>query len=148
MVAVTLACSVANIARKPAAQYLAPVLAVRCPEEYRGWINPGINTFCKVLAVLFAWMLATLIYAVQSAIQGGNIAARAMIRLLNKHANLKAPIDESETMLDEAVGWTLAACGVIVQFKMGFRLPFPLNIVLLPLIIMQWFLAFCVTFIH
>ena len=42
--------------------------------------------------------------------------------------------------LDEAVGYALAAFGFSFQIFNGFSLPFPLNLVFLPLTIIEWFL--------
>ena len=59
---------------------------------------------------------------------------------------MAAPFDPQTTHLDEAVGYTLAALGFSYQLLAGFTLPFPLNIALLPLEIVEWLLRWQVTF--
>jgi len=48
------------------------------------------------------------------------------------------------TILDEVVGYGIAALGFLWQFGYGFRLPFPLNILLLPIRLIEfcivWFI--------
>ncbi len=52
----------------------------------------------------------------------------------------KDKFDPNESYLDEAIGYTLAAFGFAFQFFNGFALPFPLNLIFLPLTIIEWFL--------
>lgn len=49
-------------------------------------------------------------------------------------------IKEEETMLDEYAGWALAAIGAYVQLWLGFNLMFPFNLLLWPLMIVEWVL--------
>lgn len=53
-------------------------------------------------------------------------------------------IDHEESMLDEAIGYALAALGVFFQVSMRFALPFPLNILLLPLTMLDKLLMWMV----
>ena len=55
---------------------------------------------------------------------------------------IQQPFDPDESYLDEAIGYGLAAFGFLFQIFNGFALPFPLNIVFLPLTIIEWFLRF------
>ena len=42
--------------------------------------------------------------------------------------------------MDEAIGYVLAAVGFIFQLQAGFSLFFPLNLLLLPLSMVEWVL--------
>ena len=53
---------------------------------------------------------------------------------------IQQPFDPDESYVDEAIGYGLAAFGFGFQFFNGFSLPFPLNLVFLPLTIIEWFL--------
>ena len=55
------------------------------------------------------------------------------------------PFDPDESYLDEAVGYSLAAVGFLFQIFNGFSLPFPLNLIFLPLTIVEWFLRIQIT---
>ena len=46
--------------------------------------------------------------------------------------------------MDEIVGWTVAAVGLYFQFSNGMALPFPFNILLLPLTIVEKVLRYLV----
>ena len=47
-------------------------------------------------------------------------------------------VNEDDTYADEAVGYGLAVAGLLMQISMGFKLPFPLNVLLLPLRMTEW----------
>ena len=58
---------------------------------------------------------------------------------------VSVPFKAEESYIDEAIGYSLAACGFLFQFWSGFSLPFPLNIIFLPLSIIEWFLRIQIT---
>ena len=43
-------------------------------------------------------------------------------------------------MLDEIIGWAIAAQGFWFQLSTGFSVPFPFNVLLLPLSMLEWYL--------
>ena len=95
-------------------------------------------------------MLAVLVTAqVTSAVIGtsvGKIFADAAFQMLIDHDLIKyvpgvaLPFDADASYLDEILGYGIAAVGFGFQFFSGFALPFPLNVILLPLTIVEWFL--------
>ena len=46
--------------------------------------------------------------------------------------------------VDEALAYVVAACGLYFQLSMGFTVPFPLNIILFPFTLAEWFLMWMV----
>jgi len=60
--------------------------------------------------------------------------------LMEKVPMIAQPFDPNESYLDEVIGYGLAAVGFAFQLFNGFALPFPLNLVFLPLTIIEWFL--------
>lgn len=70
-----------------------------------------------------AWWITKVICAVQTAIQGGKIFADNAIPWVTNLLGRPA-IDLDETMLDEYIGWTLAALGVYWQISSGFQVGF------------------------
>ena len=50
------------------------------------------------------------------------------------------PFDPDDSHVDEAIGYVLAAVGFIFQLQAGFSLFFPLNLLLLPLSMVEWVL--------
>ena len=57
------------------------------------------------------------------------MVGRALLSLLH--------IDHEDTYVDEGIGLTLAAAGVYWQITRGFRVPFPVNIALAPLSLLE-----------
>lgn len=109
-----------------------------------------ISTSLTFVAVIFAWWLQMIISAFYSGIRGGKMFAEGLIDLLQERNLMgyvpflgvtpEQPFDPDESHVDEAVAYTLAAAGFIFQFTNGFALPFPLNLIFLPLTIIEWFL--------
>ena len=60
--------------------------------------------------------------------------------LMDKIPFVAQPFDPDESFLDEAIGYGLAAFGFAFQLFNGFALPFPINLIFLPLTIIEWFL--------
>ena len=50
------------------------------------------------------------------------------------------PFDPDASFLDEIVMYTLAVAGIAFQLLGGFTLPFPLNLALWPLQVIEWIL--------
>ena len=59
---------------------------------------------------------------------------------------MRRPFDANESYLDEAIAYPLACVGLGTQLYYGFRLAFPLNLVLLPLTVVEWILEWQVVF--
>ena len=56
------------------------------------------------------------------------------------------PFNADESYVDEAVAYTVAFFGFSFQFFSGFQLPFPMNIIFLPLSLIEWFLRLQISF--
>jgi hypothetical protein len=140
---VSLALSIGDNMRKPAMFFFLPILNAVVPQAYAKWNPIVINYACKVFACSIAWVLQTIISSVQSGIKGGLIVARSALRIAVQRGFL-ASFDENESYLDEVIGWSLALLGVYIQLSNWFTLPFPFNILLLPLSINEWFLRWAI----
>ena len=79
----------------------------------------------------------------QCGVRGGLMLARSMLKYANKRG--WCDIDEEETYLDEAVGWFVAVLGAGFQIWNGFGLPFPLNLILIPVRVLEGYLRWVVT---
>lgn len=137
--AVTLGAAIGDVVTKPAVRCFAPALKKIVPEDYQRWIVPGITYFCKTVAITIAWTIQRVISAFHSSIRGGHMAAAGVVNYLNKYNFVKSSADD--TYIDEVVGYALAALGFASQLGAGFRVPFPLNILFLPLTCVELFLV-------
>lgn len=119
-----------------------PILQKLSPDEYERWVIVGMNVVVKSISCSLAWVLQTVISALQSASRGGLIVTRAGLRLANKYGYTN--IHHEETLLDEFAGWALAAVGFLVQLSFGFAVPFPISLFLWPADIVEYFLRWMV----
>ena len=74
------------------------------------------------------------------ALRGGLLFSRSLMRWANQRGMLG--LSEKDTYADEVLGFAVAIGGFWSQLEHGFAVPFPLNIVFLPLTIIEWFLRF------
>eukprot|EP00300_Choanocystis_sp_HF-7_P041653 c8437_g1_i1.p1 GENE.c8437_g1_i1~~c8437_g1_i1.p1 ORF type:complete len:379 (-),score=97.11 c8437_g1_i1:149-1243(-) len=140
---ITLAISIASQAQVFADKYGTPVLNMVIPKAYQHWTPTVIGWLCKSIAFSIAWYIQKVISAVHSALKGGLMFSRNVMNWLNKRGWLS--IKHEDTNLDEIIGWAIGACGVYFQIKSGFALPFPLNLIFLPLTMLEWFIIWMVT---
>merc|ERR1719375_406438 len=101
---------------------LSPMLASALGENVAHWTQTIIETTLTFIAVVFAWWLQMIISAFYSGIRGGKMFSDGLIALLVEHdlmqkvPLIEQPFDPDESYLDEAIGYTLAACGFAFQF--------------------------------
>jgi hypothetical protein len=133
--ALTLGSALAAVLEKPAEVYLVPSLELAMTTQYSQWAAPIIHGIIRSAAVSLAWWLQRVVGAVHSAVRGGNMASRNLCEYATKMGWVN--IDHNETLLDEVLGYGLAAVGFFFQLSYGFRLPFPLNVLLLPFTVLE-----------
>ena len=135
---VALGVSVGNHMRKPMALLATPSLARIFPEAARDWISSCVNYVCKAIGTLLAFMVGWYVFAMQSSVYGGLLFSRRLLKMLKAYgAAALQEYNPQTSYLDEAVGWGVAFVGFIFQGWVSWRLPFPLNIILLPLLLME-----------
>jgi hypothetical protein len=117
-------------------RFLGPVIQSAVPKEYRKWVPVIIGWVAKSIAMSIAWKLQSVISAFTSALTGGLIMARAIYAFCSER-NIRfagmVPNNHEETYIDEVFSYIFAACGIYFQFKIGFDMPFPFNVLLWPL---------------
>lgn len=138
---ITLGVSIAEMLDAPAMRFGLPLLVHVVPTDYHRWLPVWVRTVNKSIAVAFAWYLQVIISAFQSALRGGVMCSRALLRWANKRGFVD--LHEDDTYLDEVVGYSLAAVGFAFQFFNGFQLPFPMNIIFFPLTVIEWYIRWC-----
>lgn len=129
--------------RRPAEFLLVPTLGAIVPQKYQKWISPVIGLVCRFLAITIAWFIQRIISSVQSAIRGGLMFSRRILKFAKDQGYF--PSYNEDAYYDEALGWSVAALGVLFQLFFGFGLPFPLNFVFFPVTIFENYLAWVVS---
>ena len=76
-------------------------------------------------------------------LDGGLLFARSLLRW--SQTTGKLPSYSEEGYFDEALGYAVAASGLAFQWKCGFTLPFPLNIIFFPLDVVEWYIRWTIT---
>lgn len=143
-----LALGIVEMIKLPLIRAFAPLLSAALGPDMVHWTQTLIETTISVLAIIIAWYLQMIISAFYSGLRGGRMFATGLCDLLiergwmQKLPFVKKPFDPNETYVDEAVAYGLGAVGFLYQIFTGFALPFPLNLVFLPLSIIEWFLRF------
>ncbi len=102
----------------------------------------------KSISMAIAWRIKTIIITVTSALTGALLVSRALLKLAQSHGvtlNGMVPKDDRDTYLDEVVSYVIAFIGIWFQFKIRFDIPFPLNLFLWPLEIIEYLIKFSIT---
>lgn len=139
---ITLGNAIADTIESPVDRYVIPKVEPHVPEEYRKWIKPVISYSIRSAAISIAWFIQRVISALHSALRGGLMCSRNILKYLSVMKIYE--LDEKDTYLDEVIGYGLAAVGLLFQLTSGFALPFPLNILLLPFSILEYILVWFV----
>lgn len=140
---ITLGNSIGSVLEPPAKAYVLPVFEKMMPKEYRKWAWPIISYAIRTITISIAWFVQRIISAFHSAIRGGLMFSRNIMQYLTEMNIYK--INHEESMLDELIGYGMAALGLWFQLSMGFAVPFPLNIVLFPFTILEYVLIWAIT---
>ena len=139
---ITLGCSIGDFMHKGLDTYARGSIEAVTPPEYRKWISPALQWFCKSVGVSIAWTVQRIISAFHSAIRGGDLFARGLSKYLTRQGYYSG-IKQGSLQFNAIAGAT-AVLGFYWQASSWFQLPFPLNILLLPLRILEWFLVWIV----
>lgn len=139
--AITLGASLADATLPIIQRQLLPLVQQSLPADYARWAQPLISWLARAAAMWFAWMLQRAVSSVHSAIAGGLMSARCIIRYVNAKRfafnGSVIAIDTDSSYIDEVLGGAIALSGLYFQFSAGFSPPFPLNVLLLPLTIVE-----------
>lgn len=141
--AITLGNSLGDMAEKPANHFLLPFVEASLPSEYRGWAAVGLRYAVKCVCVSLAWYLQRAMSSYHSAISGGIMFGRHILGYLSG-INMISKEHKDNHNLAAFLGYVAAFCGIYFQISYGFRLPFPLNVLLFPFTILEYALVWIV----
>jgi len=143
-----LALAIADMSQFIFVRLFGPFVLMAMGPKLQHWVSPLISIMTKIVAVIIASYIQMIISAFYSGLRGGRMFALNLLRVLQKRGILdklpdsiiSKPFDEKHSVWDEAIGYPLAAMGIWCQLSSGFTLPFPFNVIFLPLTIVEWFL--------
>lgn len=138
--AITLGAAIGDVLHSGAHKYLEPTLNEIVPKEYHKWVPTIVKYSCRCIAVSIAWIVQRVISAFHSAIRGSELALTGICAYLKRHGHIKE-VPETGSQLWFGLHIGLAVMGFLWQLRLGFSLPFPINILFLPLSIFEWILV-------
>jgi len=145
---INLAISCAQFFEYYVTKFSLPILTPFVPPEFVHWLPTALSTFTRGIFVYFAWKLQEIISAAQSGLRGGLMCSRGLLNFLNKRGVKSIgpfSLEHESSYVDEVFGFMLGAFGFYVQWKLGFGMPFPLNLAMLPLDVIEWYIRYSVS---
>jgi hypothetical protein len=106
------------------------------------FIFSGAQRICKAIGMSMAWTIASIQIAFASSMNGGLMLARSAYKgLLKRNIRLGGLIvdNHEDTSIDEYASYCFAAVGLLFQLWSGLEPPFPLNLILWPFQMGEWF---------
>jgi len=113
------------------------------PAEDKKWVPVCLRWTCKAITIIMAWWIQRIISAFHSAMRGGHMLGVYLVEYLKENKIVQAGPDDSK--IDEMVGWVLAAVGLLFQISTGFSFGFPLNLLFLPLRLLETMVVWSVS---
>jgi hypothetical protein len=141
---VTIGSTVGEMAHNAVQTHAEPALLELTPSEYKKWVPCGLRYGCQLCGFVIAWFLQMSISAFHSATRGAQMFARGSLTYATRRGYLNpTAIDEKGRVFNACV-FALAFVGFWSQFWSGYSLPFPLNILLLPVTFAEYGMRFVV----
>jgi len=139
---VTLGASLGDFMEKSLDILLDPILEKMLPEGYMAWVDLLEKYVCRSIGVFIAWTIQFYNSLLHCAVAGSLIFSRALVPFLNQRDIIHVENLE-DTYLDEIIGWALAVVSIFIQAAFGFKLLFPFNVILSPVLGVEWTLRLC-----
>lgn len=143
--AITLGSSLGEMAENHFSKTSLPMIEKAIPQDLQRWTT-RVNTFLyRFIGVLAAWFLSRVIVGFHAAMRGANMFVVNAIILARQRGLVDASFDEKSAKAS-GLAMLLALLGFYWQLSNGFSVPFPLNIFLLPITFVEWWLELLVSF--
>jgi len=148
---ISLCLAIAEMLEMPACRIFGPVLAVALGKDLNHWCFAIISTTIKIIAVISASYVQSIVSAFYSGLRGGKLFADGLINLLTQKGwmakcdkymakDADGKFDPNASIIDECIAYPLAAAGFYWQFTNAFALPFPWSLVMFPITCVDWVL--------
>lgn len=110
--AITLGKSIGDVLKKPANEFVVPVIEKLLPDEYKQWAKVLVIWTIDSITISMAWTLQRVISAYHSALVGGLLVSRNMLEYLWEMEIVK--IKHEDTYIDEIVGYGMILIQIII----------------------------------
>lgn len=145
---ISISLALADFIYLPVNRFITPVLVIATPDEYDKWIPVVLHWITKAIAMSLAWYIASIRYAFTSATKGGLLMAQGLFKAcVHRGYTLGGliPKNHKDSNLDELLSYVFAALGFYFQFSSNFDIPFPLDLLLWPLEVAEWWIRWTIT---
>jgi len=132
---------VGEIISQTAKQHISPVVAARMDKNYKIWADYGVLIACKFCGVMVAMFLTKLIGGFMTAMQGGEIVAKAVII---RGKQYKFIVSEDTGDLQSIIMYIIGGLGFYYQVTSGFSMNVILRTLLMPASVAEMILGFFV----
>eukprot|EP00538_Stauroneis_constricta_P013686 CAMPEP_0119549298 /NCGR_PEP_ID=MMETSP1352-20130426/3049_1 /TAXON_ID=265584 /ORGANISM="Stauroneis constricta, Strain CCMP1120" /LENGTH=329 /DNA_ID=CAMNT_0007594831 /DNA_START=89 /DNA_END=1078 /DNA_ORIENTATION=- len=146
--AISMALAISDFLKKPVDRFIAPTIQKAVPDEYDKWVPVICGWITKSIGMSIAWYIQTVRSAFASALTGGLMMARAAYLALQcRNIELGGLIkpNHEDSPLDEGLSYVFAALGFYTQFKLGFKMPAPFNLLLFPFEFAEHYIRWSIT---
>jgi hypothetical protein len=135
---------------------LEPPLNLIIPEDYQKWVPAVIGWVSKGMALSLAWRIQRILTASTSAIAGGALFARSVLKMLNRRGvfalgDVRHDPDNM-SLAENLIGFSVGSLGFYTQIEcqyknnFSFEVPFPLSLVTWPFDLaekwIQWYITY------
>lgn len=141
---ITLGCGVGEMARRASSYKVEQFLRKALPEDLEKWSPQLVQYGYNCLGMVIAFFLQTVVGAFHSSLRGGKLATVAGLQLAKNRGWVNKEF-KLESKTANLIAMLIAATGFLWQVYHGFSVPFPLNILFLPITILENMLKFCLT---
>ena len=141
---ITLGCGVGEMARRASSDKVEQLLKKALPDDLEKWAPRIVQYGYNSLGMIIAFFLQTVVGAFHSSIRGGKLATVAGLQLAKNRGWVSAEF-KLESKTANFIAMVIAGTGFMWQLYQGFSVPFPLNIILLPVTVLESALKFCLT---
>lgn len=142
--AITLGTAIGGVLHSVFSQFTQQILEYSLPDDYEKWI-PVINKYgFRYLGVCASWILMRAVTSVFAAMRGSSLFLTGLTAYLVRHGHVTSGTFQAGNPMMVAAWTVLAVLGVYSQISSRFSLPFPLNLLLLPLTIAEQVVVFAV----
>jgi len=145
---INMALSIADFLNRPCDHFVTPILKAAIPDEYDKWVPVILRWITKSFAMSIAWYIQSIQSAFTSALVGGLMIGRSFCHFCSHHGYTLGGMikpNHEDTQVDEVLSYVFAAIGFYFQYKIGFKVPAPFNLLLWPFGTAEYYIRWSVT---
>mmetsp|Transcript_32079 Transcript_32079/g.125033 ORF Transcript_32079/g.125033 Transcript_32079/m.125033 type:complete len:326 (-) Transcript_32079:1987-2964(-) len=141
---IAIGASLGDALNKAVGPILSTLIQGVLPSEYDRWAPVTIKYGFRMFGVSIAWTIARVVNSFYSSIRGSEMFLLGLISYVSRRGYVDRVRMEPGGPIFTLLFIGLAALGFLIQFRSGYKVPFPFNILLSPLSILEYFIIWSV----